>query len=321
MERCSLLHDGVRDALLRPFFQNVGAVLGQLAGEVSAHYFHHGPTGALRQLRDVVIDLLVSVAGIGEHGTERATAFDGAQVNCGAVLPARDVNQVLDVDGVHGRIGSRTKGGGGAQMGEFLWWTFIRCWPLGEKCEVNWDAWAAAGTVLAVFVAVLTPSIQRSFVRRRANAMFALAFRGDVLNVKIRLTSLREAYPMGDRDGVAWAVERLLSEEESNREDFLARAQAMNLLTDREVDLTRWPAVDVSLAAKVALAIESVRHLQIGAVILSRPGEVEDWDSILKTMAEVLERAIVDVEAADEATVKAMRPLRKEQRAREKHAG
>lgn len=206
-------------------------------------------------------------------------------------------------------------------MEDFLWWTFVRCWPLGEKCEVNWDAWAAAGTVLAVFVAVFAPSIQRAFVRKKANALFALAFRGDLLNVKIRLTSLRDAYPMEDRDGVAWAVERLLSEEESNRQDFLARAQAMSVLTDREVDLTRWPAVDVGLAAKVALAIESVRHFQVGAAILSSPGEVRDWDSILKTMAEVLDRAIGDVEAADEATVKAMRPLRKEQRARERQGG
>jgi len=205
-------------------------------------------------------------------------------------------------------------------MKDFLWWAFVRCWPLGEKCEVNWEAWAALGTVLAVFAAVLAPSIQRAFVRKKANAVFALAFRGDLLNVLIRLNSLREAYPMGDRDGAALAVEQLLSEEASNREDFLSRAKYMNLLTDREVDLTRWPAVDVGLAAKVALAIESVRHFQVGAAILGRPGDVQDWESMMKTMAEVVDRAIGDVESAEKATVKAMKPLLKAQRAREKPA-
>ncbi|WP_312681312.1 hypothetical protein [Stenotrophomonas chelatiphaga] len=39
-------------------------------------------------------------------------------------------------------------------MKDFLYWTFVRCWPLGDKCEVNWDAWAALGTLLAVFVAL-----------------------------------------------------------------------------------------------------------------------------------------------------------------------
>lgn len=202
-------------------------------------------------------------------------------------------------------------------MKDFLWWAFVRCWPLGEKCEINWDAWAALGTVLAVFAAVFAPSIQRAFVRKKANAVFALAFRGDLLNVLIRLNSLREAYPMGDRDGAAWAVEQLLSEEASNRDDFLSRAKYMNLLTDREVDLTRWPAVDVGLAAKVALAIESVRHFQVGAAIVGRPADVRDWEWMMKTMAEVLDRAIGDVEAAEKAAVKAMKPLSKKQPARE----
>ncbi|MCE4371807.1 hypothetical protein [Xanthomonas hortorum] len=57
-----------------------------------------------------------------------------------------------------------------------LKWTFIRCWPLGPACEVNWDAWAAIGTLSAVVVALAFGFLsQRAAVRvargRRAVAI------------------------------------------------------------------------------------------------------------------------------------------------------
>lgn len=184
-----------------------------------------------------------------------------------------------------------------------------QCWWLSEDCVVNWDAWAAVGTVAAVFAAVLAPSIQRALVRRKANALFALAFRGDIINVRIRLESIRDAYPMRDRDGAAWAVETLLAQNDAHREDFLERAKWLDILTSREVDLTRWPAVDLDLAAKVVLAMEAVRHFQSGAIVLAHPGEDRNWENMLDTIARVLDQALVDVIVADDATVDAMKSL------------
>ncbi|PPU46810.1 hypothetical protein XarbCFBP7697_14250 [Xanthomonas arboricola] len=37
---------------------------------------------------------------------------------------------------------------------EILKWVFVRCWPLGPSCQVDWDAWAAIGTLAAVVVAL-----------------------------------------------------------------------------------------------------------------------------------------------------------------------
>ncbi|WP_115539991.1 hypothetical protein [Xanthomonas campestris] len=55
---------------------------------------------------------------------------------------------------------------------EILKWAFFRCWPLGASCEVNWDAWAAAGGWVAAcvtFLAVLLPFRQFQKSERERN--------------------------------------------------------------------------------------------------------------------------------------------------------
>lgn len=183
------------------------------------------------------------------------------------------------------------------------------CWWLGTTCAVNWDAWSAVGTVSAVFVAVLAPSIQRAFSRRKANGLFALAYRADVINAQLRLENIRRDYPMRERDGARWAVETLLANEGPHRDGFLERAKWLDVLSRREVDLTKWPAVDLGLAAKVVVGIESVRHFQVGAVVLADPADDRDWGRMLDSVAEVLDQAIVDIEVAEVALRQAVNKL------------
>ncbi|WP_452093519.1 hypothetical protein, partial [Bacillus altitudinis] len=78
-----------------------------------------------------------------------------------------------------------------------------QCWWLGETCAVNWNAWAAIGTVAAVFTAIFAPSVQRLLIRRKANALFALAYRGDVLTVLVKLASIRGRFPLHEEQGAA----------------------------------------------------------------------------------------------------------------------
>ncbi|MCJ8032904.1 hypothetical protein MU462_14470, partial [Staphylococcus aureus] len=51
-----------------------------------------------------------------------------------------------------------------------------QCWVLSKSCVVNWDAWAAVGTVLAVVVALLTSqSASREAKRVRSEQSIASA--------------------------------------------------------------------------------------------------------------------------------------------------
>lgn len=184
-----------------------------------------------------------------------------------------------------------------------------QCWWLSQTCEINWDAWAAVGTVAAVFAAVLAPMIQRAFVRRKANALFALSYRADVINVQLRMEGIAKAYPMREQSGERYIVEVLLARAGPHRDDFLERARWLDVFSGRDVDLTKWPAVDLSLGAKLVVAIEAVRHYQLAANVLADPGPDRDWGKMLDTVAEDLDEAIAKVGTALDAIRRAVSAL------------
>jgi len=188
------------------------------------------------------------------------------------------------------------------------------CWWLSKTCVVNWDAWAAVGTVAAVFAAIFAPALQRLLVRRRANALFALAYRGDILFAAIKVRRIKKQFPVGTNNDAAWAAEALLSTDKAVRAELAELAETLNVLTEREVDLTKWPAVDLRLAAKIALAIETVRHFQQAAVLLTEPGEEPNWTENFATVERMLKGAGAALEAADDAAVEAVAPLSKQKK-------
>lgn len=188
------------------------------------------------------------------------------------------------------------------------------CWWLSDTCAVNWNAWAAVGTVAAVFAAIFAPALQRLLVRRRANALFALAYRGDLLIAAIKVRRIKKQFPVGTNNDAAWAAEALLSTDKAVREDFAALAEALDVLTSREVDLTKWPAVDLRLAAKIAVAIESARNFQQAALLVTEPGDDPNWTENFATVEKVLRRAGAALEVADDAAVDAVAPLSKQKK-------
>ncbi|MDV3437322.1 hypothetical protein R1H25_17825 [Stenotrophomonas sp. C2852] len=191
-------------------------------------------------------------------------------------------------------------------MKEFLYWTFVRCWPLGEKCEVNWDAWAAIGTCAAVVIALFGPAIHRMVGRRKANALFALAYRTDIQGALARLENLNSRFPLDPKGDSAWAVHETLTKEGQFRTNFIEICGRLDELTGREVDLTKWPAVDWSLAAKVAMAIETTAHFQMGARLLADVQDDVSWSVMMQAAHLAHVRATTDVATASEAINKAL---------------
>lgn len=191
-------------------------------------------------------------------------------------------------------------------MKDFMWWTFVRCWPLGERCEVNWDAWAAVGTGAAVLVALFGPAIHRFFVRKKANALFALAYRSDVDGALVRLKNLDARFPLDPNGDSAWAVHSTLTTEGKLRSNFLDICDRLDELSTREVDLTKWAAVDWTLAAKVALAIEMTAHFQMGARLIAELDDDRAWNLMMRTTHLAQVRAVHDVRAASVEIKKAL---------------
>jgi len=142
-------------------------------------------------------------------------------------------------------------------------------------------------------------------IRRKANALFALAYRGDVLAALVKLASIRDRFPLHEEQGSAWAAQGLLQREESARIEFLARARSLDLLTKRELDMSKWPAVDLELAATLARAMESVRHFQAGAEVLAVPEGDRDWELMFGTIHEALRDALALVDRAELSLMKA----------------
>lgn len=188
-----------------------------------------------------------------------------------------------------------------------------QCWWLSSTCAVNWNAWAAVGTVAAVFAAIFAPAIQRLLIRRRANAMFALAYRVDLLTALTLVRSIRNEFPFGMNNAEAWAAEALVMNDETFRARLESQVDGLDSITSRDVDLTKWVGVDIRLAAKVALAIETTRHLQLAVrslVVSARSGGASDFFHVVEHVGG---HANDHLYAADCAAVRGLRPITRQQ--------
>lgn len=144
-----------------------------------------------------------------------------------------------------------------------------QCWWLSKTCEVNWDAWAAVGTVTAVFAAVFAPSIQQRLVRRKATALFMAAYMHDLVDAHACLRKVDTDMPVGkDTERSMWVDAHHLI----NREHRVSYADSLKFglsrLAVREVDLTKWPAVDLHAATGVVIAIETAKAVLAAATAL-----------------------------------------------------
>jgi len=182
-----------------------------------------------------------------------------------------------------------------------------QCWLLSETCVVNWDAWAAVGTVAAVFAAVFAPSIQRRLVRRKVNALFAMAYQRDVSAAKARLELLEQAFSLDPNSDSAWAVHSAIQLGGSSQAHFLQMCQRLEHLAKRDVDIAKWGAVDLDLAAHVAAAIESVKGFASGAELLATTRPDDGWKELMEAVYQARNRAAEDLKRAIDSINEAVR--------------
>lgn len=185
-----------------------------------------------------------------------------------------------------------------------------QCWLLSQTCVVNWNAWAAVGTVAAVFTAIFGPALQRRLVRQKANALFGVSYQSDLITASVRLAALSQDFPLNPDTDSAWAVHADITGQGRHRTEFIERCASLDCLGKREMDLTKWPSVDLELAAKIAVAIECVRTFQrVGKAVACAP-DGDGWHAHMTTAHALYQQADVHVTAAGLAASRAVRRFR-----------
>lgn len=138
---------------------------------------------------------------------------------------------------------------------ETLRWALFRCWPLGPTCEVNWDAWAAIGTMVGVLTALAAPWIRDFALRRKADAVFALAYKKSMLDGVLAVSKFERRF----REDPS---EKIDSESGEALRDFKAITDELLLVAAQDLDVSRWPAVSQGLAHSVAEALYLLRQFE-----------------------------------------------------------
>lgn len=177
-----------------------------------------------------------------------------------------------------------------------------QCWLLSKDCVVWWDAWAAIGTVSAVFVAILLPEIQRRLVRDKANALFALAHVESVISANMRVQRLQDFLAMVDNSTDVPLPS--LQASDAVREAFEKVAKAARGAFSGDVDVSRWPSVDIDVVFDVVNVISKLHVVVEGAKVLRNDPVDRDWPRMLAS----IEKVVTD---ADEACTHAIRRLKR----------
>ena len=184
------------------------------------------------------------------------------------------------------------------------------CWWLSRTCRIDWNAWAAIGTVTAVFAAIFAPEIQRRFVRKNANFIFAAAYVSDIGSAVAVLDTLLQEFPVGLGTDESHFAEGTLAASADRRDEFRKNADRMRVLAQREVDPSKWPAVDLELACDVTLAIDLARQIRDHGVAVANPNnKPADWPEFFKVHARIAAGTRIALLRAHETCRGAMRAI------------
>lgn len=181
-----------------------------------------------------------------------------------------------------------------------------QCWWLSKTCAVNWEAWAATGTVLAVFVAILAPAIQRRFfLRKKANAVFAVSYWADIVTGRIAIERILTEFPLNENGPVRSDLERKLKANQEDRLSFRTFTEKLAPLCSRELDGSKWPAVDLDIVLAVAEAIHAAGDIvRVGNVMVDGNTEKRDWPTMLTLFRENIDDSLHAIRAAEKHLIK-----------------
>ncbi|WP_294995458.1 hypothetical protein [uncultured Stenotrophomonas sp.] len=143
-------------------------------------------------------------------------------------------------------------------------------------CVVWWDAWAAVGTVSAVFAAIFAPAIQRRMQRKRLNALFAASYINNAVSIGVYFSNLRKEFPLDEISVEAADAAWKLANLEAARSRFQYLSQKLEGDHACGFDASKWPGVDLDLLLGMAHMLEAVSDvLHCGRTLGTM--ENEDW--------------------------------------------
>ena len=202
-----------------------------------------------------------------------------------------------------GRIPVNPEGNNGMGMLDGI----SECWWLSRSCTINWDAWAAIGTVAAVFTAIFAQAIHRRFfLRKEANAVFAVAFYSDVLDARIFVNTLITEFPLNETTEAAEAIHASLKESNETCGRFEKKAARLTKLGDREVDASKWNGVDLKLMLVTTHAIQAARDVVNVGKVLNNGESNRNWDQMIPLFRGTLDRNRAYLLHAEKALDKAL---------------
>jgi len=121
------------------------------------------------------------------------------------------------------------------------------------------------------------------------------------------MNTLRQEFPLSPGGESAWAVHAAIQLSGQSQKRFVEMYRHLDLLGMREVDITRWPAVDLELAALVAVAIEHLKHFQFGAETIATTNPGDEWNELMRSVDYAERLAYDSVIRADRAIAQALR--------------
>ncbi|MGW8276038.1 hypothetical protein [Xanthomonas axonopodis] len=179
---------------------------------------------------------------------------------------------------------------------EMLKWAFVRCWPLGPSCEVNWDAWAAMGTMAGVLAALFAPFVRDYFLRKKASRLFAITYDQVLSAIELQIEEIC-AHPSyaGQNSVITDAWVRV---DDDAQKELRNRAVRLQLATEIDVDVTKWPGLDMHLALEVVYAITDARRSAVVLVGMLDQEFVTQKDLRFSVAFAELESALKLIQAA-----------------------
>ena len=146
-----------------------------------------------------------------------------------------------------------------------LWASIVGCWPPNGRCIVNWEAWAAVWTALGVLTALFAPVARRLAVRRRADAMFALAYVHHLQSASVAADRLAREYPLGSDTGLGKQLKATFPPDAETKQLLASCGQDIEALAKQVVNLAQWPPeVSIKLAHRIATSIVAAKRLVQG---------------------------------------------------------
>lgn len=192
------------------------------------------------------------------------------------------------------------------------WMVIWRCAPLSATCSIDWDAWAAIATALGVLTALGAPVLAKMLTRRRANALFALAYKRPLNTALEHLTQICKTFHEGyGTQEEAWEAEAVVMTNAEEQSKLAIKSGGIVRLAEIDLDLSRWPeSVSLDLAASVASAINACRDVEATMLNGAHIGEAHQWNPFwlrfrkdLVVAVHILIAAVKKVEQAGNALI------------------